>query len=209
MKLFERFDKVYLINLSHRKDRLVEFNKEIEKYNLGIYYRFEAINGKFHKKKYQTSLNDGEVGIILTNIEILKDAKKNDYKEILIIEDDCSFTEEILNIESYFKELPNDWKMLYFGGNHNTHIGVNSPKVINDKVIKLHHTYSAHFVVLKNDIFDELLFSLSLLNKQLDVIYAEIQKRHIVYSFYPAIAKQRADFSDIQNKQVDYNWLIK
>jgi hypothetical protein len=28
-------------------------------------------------------------------------------------------------------------------------------------------------------------------------------------TFYPALAKQIVDFSDIQNNIIDYNWLIK
>lgn len=209
MKLFERFDESYLINLSKRHDRLNKFDNEVIKYDLGDYSKFVAIDGNKVKEKYNTILLPGELGVILSNIEVLKDATKKGHKKILIMEDDCYFSDEVRSIDKFFEKLPSDWDMLYFGGNHNTHIGEKKPKIINDKVLKLHNTYSAHFVVIKSDIFEQLIFLLSMYNKQLDVVYSEIQKTHNVYCFYPAIAKQRKDFSDIQNKEMDYNWLIK
>lgn len=208
-KLFDNFDKTYLINLKNRPDRLKSFQEEVTKYDLGNYDVFTAINGKEIKNKPNSVLSDGEIGVILSNIEILKDAKEKKYKKILIVEDDCYFTDEVKKIHDYMKFLPNEWDMLYFGGNHNTHVGVGPPTIINEKVIKLHHTYAAHFVVIDSKMFDEILFLLSMFNKQLDVVYSDLQKKYNVYSFYPAIAKQKEGFSDIQNANVDYNWLIK
>jgi nucleoside-diphosphate-sugar epimerase len=83
------------------------------------------------------NLKSGEIGIIKSNLDIIKDAKKNNYKTILVIEDDCVFYDEIVNFEDYFNQLPNDWDMLYMGGNHNTHMGVNPPQQINEKIVKL------------------------------------------------------------------------
>ena len=34
MRLFDRFDKVYCINLDRRTDRMENFNNEVVKYNL-------------------------------------------------------------------------------------------------------------------------------------------------------------------------------
>jgi hypothetical protein len=95
------------------------------------------------------------------------------------------------------------------GGNHNVHMGVNPPIVINEKIIKLHSTYSTHFVGLKYNVFDHVEVLLERLVEPLDVSYIRLQRIFNVYSFYPAIAKQIVDFSDIQNYITDYNWLIK
>jgi glycosyl transferase family 25 len=210
MRLFDRFDKVYCINLDRRLDRLKNFNAQVEKYNLGNYTRISAFDGKILKiEDYKTNLKPGELGLILTNIEIINDAKKNNYKNILVIEDDCVFTDEIVNIENYFIRLPNDWDMLYMGGNHNTHMGIQKPIPINEKVVKLHSTYSTHFIGIKDTLFDHLEIILSKYEDPLDVSYVRLQKIFNVYSFYPAIAKQIVDFSDIQNNITDYNWLIK
>jgi len=210
MRLFDRFDKVYLVNLDRRPDRLENFKKQVEKYNLGNYERISAVDGlTINLFDFGNKLKSGELGLVLTNLQIIKDAKLKKYKNILILEDDCEFLDEVEKIEDYFKVLPSDWDMLYMGGNHNTHMGIKGPVVVNEKVIKLHSTYSTHFIGIKDTLFDHIEIILSKHQDPLDVSYVKLQKIFNVYSFYPAIAKQIVDFSDIQNSVTDYNWLIK
>lgn len=209
MKLFDRFDKVYCINLKRRPERLEEFRKEVEKYNLGNFEVFEAVDGNTIKNRRSDKLKPSEQGLIESNLLIIKECIKNNYNNILILEDDCTFTDEVLNLDDYFNKLPTDWDMLYMGGNHNIHMGITPPKIVNDKICKLHHTFSTHFVSIKNTLFTELEFILNVTIQPLDVTYLNLQKNKNVYSFYPAIAKQRIGFSDIQQKTMDYNWLIK
>ena len=209
MKLFDKFDKVYCINLDRRPDRLENFKKEVEKYNLGEFERFSAYDGKQLNLTNNHNLKPGEIGIIKSNLDIIKDAKKNNYKTILIIEDDCVFNDEIINFEDYFNLLPIDWHILYMGGNHNTHMGVRPPLIINDKVVKLHSTYSAHFVGIKSSVFDQIESLLEIGKQPLDVEYVKLQKIFNCYSFTPALTSQLVNFSDIQESTTDYNWLIK
>jgi len=210
MKLFERFDKVYCVNLEKRNDRLLKFETQVKDYDLGNFKKFVAYDGsKLDKTIYKTNLKSSELGLILSNLDIIKESIENGYQKILILEDDCYFTDEVKNIDSYFDFLPDDWDMLYMGGNHNTHVGCSPPKIINEKVIKLHNTFSTHFIGIKSTLFPVLMNVLSRYSDPLDVSYARIQKSFNVYSFYPAIAKQIVDYSDIQNKITDYNWLIK
>jgi len=99
--------------------------------------------------------------------------------------------------------------MIYFGGNHNLHWSNGVPNnIINDSVIKINHSFAIHCVAIKSYLFDEIIQMLSSYSQQIDVMYCELQKKYNVYSFYPAIAKQNVDFSDIQNKIVNYNYLI-
>lgn len=209
MKLFDRFDKVYCINLKRRPERLKEFQNEVVKHNLGNFEVFEAVDGNSIKTLRSDKLKLSEQGLIESNLKIIKDCIKNNFKNVLILEDDCIFDEQVKNLDKYFEKLPENWDMLYMGGNHNTHMGIKPPIVINDKICKLHHTYSTHFVAIKNTLFDELEFLLSVTNDPLDVTYTNLQKNKKVYSFYPAIVKQRVGYSDIQNGVRDYNWLIK
>jgi GR25 family glycosyltransferase involved in LPS biosynthesis len=210
MKLFDRFDKVYCINLDKRPDRLENFESQVKKYDLGNYTRISAVDGEsINVSEYTNTLKPGELGLILTNLEIVKDAKNNNYNTILILEDDCVFTDEIINIQEYFEKLPSDWEMLYMGGNHNTHVGMQGPIYVNEKVVRIHSTYTTHFVAIKNNLFDHLQVILSKYKEPLDISYVRLQKMFNSYSFYPAIAKQIEGFSDIQNKIIDYNWLIE
>jgi len=210
MKLFDRFDKVYCINLDRRPDRMESFQNQVDKYGLGKFERFSAYDrDNLDLSKYKTSLNPGAIGLILSNLEIILKSRMNQYKTIIILEDDCVFNDEIFNIDSYFEKLPTDWDLLYMGGNHNTHMGCQPPIQVNDKIIKLHNTFSTHFVGINERMFNIIESSLSDLTNPIDVIYSKLQKTHNVYSFTPAIALQLDGFSDIQMDNIDYNWLIK
>lgn len=204
MKLFEYFDKTYCINLKHREDRMLSFNNEVRKYDLGDYTRYDATLGSSIRKNIGSRLMDGEIGLIKTNIDILEESKKDNYNSILIIEDDCCFTDDVLNINELMKFVPDDWDMLYFGGNHNTHMGLNPPKQINEFVVKVYHTYTTHMVAIKSHLFETINLSLNKYENPIDVTYTELQKIYNVYCFYPSLAKQRPGFSDIQNTNVDY-----
>jgi GR25 family glycosyltransferase involved in LPS biosynthesis len=207
MKLFDRFDKTFLINLKKREDRLNEFITQVNHYNLGNFEIFEAVDGSLIENNYN-NLNNGEVGIIHSTINILEKSIENDYETILIIEDDCSFNDNIYNIDEYIKLLPDDWDFVYFGGNHNTHFGVTDFTRINEKVIRVFNTYSAHCVLIHKKMFKVLIEELSKFKRQSDVVYQTLQHKYNFYSFSPLIATQTPGFSNIQNKDVNYISLI-
>jgi hypothetical protein len=205
-KIFEYFDKTVCINLKRREDRRNFFSEQQKNLDLGRFTYFDAIDGKEVYSKYQTNLLPGELGVLISNKEIIKFAKNENLETILIVEDDCVFNNEIKNFNNLIDYIPEDWDMIYFGGNHSH---TNNNLRINDKVIKITNSFAIHCVAIKSTVFDEILKLLNNYDKQIDVLYCEIQKRHNVYCFYPSIAKQKIDFSDIQNRIVDYNYLIK
>jgi len=209
MKLTDFFDKTFCINLDRRKDRWEECLAEFNKYNLTNVERFNAIDGKDLRQIKSGFVTPSRLALVLTNIKILEKAIQENYETILILEDDVEFTDEVNNISEYFKFLPKDWDMLYFGGNHNTHMKILPPKIVNEKVCKLHNTYSTHCVAINKKTFTTILNRLRKCDNALDVIYVELQSTLNVYSFYPMIATQRVSFSDIENKITDYKWLIK
>lgn len=210
MKLFDRFDEAFCINLDRRPDRLTNFDNQVKKLGLGDYTRVSAIDGELLVGvPNRNGLLNGELGLILTLEKIITKAIENSYETILIMEDDCLFSEEILNLESYFEQLPLNWDLLYMGGNHNLHVGAAHPIKVDRNLLKLHHTFSAHFVGIKKTVFHLLKNMLATKSEQIDVSLAKIQKTHHAYCFFPTMVKQYSTYSDIQNKLIDYNWLIK
>jgi hypothetical protein len=108
----------------------------------------------------------------------------------------------------YIDKVPDDWDMIYFGANHNYHMGMKTLEV-NDKCIKLNHSYSAHCVLMKSHVFDELIFLIQNFTIENDVMMANLQKKYNAYSSLETLTSQIVSFSDIQNEIMDYNWLIK
>jgi GR25 family glycosyltransferase involved in LPS biosynthesis len=207
-KFFENFDRVVCINLPHRVDRKIDFVTQCEKYDLGKFDFFNAFNGNNLENK--NPISNGNFGLILSNIEILKQAKKDNLNNILIIEDDCAFNDKIQIIDEYLKMLPDDWDMFYIGGNHNIGWkGTSHPIYINDKIVKLHYTFTTHFVAINNKIFNIVIDRLSKFQEPIDVIYTTIQKDFNVYCTKDIIATQKEGYSDIENKVVNYSNMIK
>ena len=204
------FDKIYCINLDRRPDRWEHFLNQSKKFNVPNFERVSAIDGTLiDVSKYNTNLNNGEIGLVLTTIGIFEDSIKNNYENILILEDDCVFEDEMKNVDLFFQNLPENWDMIYFGGNHNTHGGYEQPQIVNDFVKKVLYTYSSHMVGFNKKIFNKILSLMKTYQFQVDIVYSRLQKENNCYTFYPRLSTQLVDYSDIQNKITDYNWLIK
>jgi GR25 family glycosyltransferase involved in LPS biosynthesis len=209
MKITDLFDKTFCINLERRSDRWDECMSEFNKFGLTNINKFIAVDGKDLPQVKSGFVTPSRLALVLTNIKILEEAIENNYNSILILEDDIEFTDLVNDIGDFYKMLPEDWDMLYFGGNHNTHMGIKPPIIINEKVSKLHYTFSTHCVAINKSAFVKIYDRLKKCDNALDVIYVELQNTLNVYSFYPMIATQRVSFSDIENMVTDYKWLIK
>jgi GR25 family glycosyltransferase involved in LPS biosynthesis len=199
------FDKVYCVNLERRTDRWEKVTNTFKEFNFDDVERFEAIDGKkldLTNVPHNSSLLAGELGLLETNINIIKEAQEKNYGSILILEDDVVFTDEMRQLETYMAALPPDWDMLFLGGNH---IYGEPPLIVNDKVLKLNKTYATHCIAIKNTLFEPILGITKKRQKPIDVYYGELQPIFNVYGFTPNLAIQTVEFSDIQNKMVDYN----
>jgi GR25 family glycosyltransferase involved in LPS biosynthesis len=130
------FDKIYVLNLEKHNDRKKYMLNEFKKYNINNYKFWSAINGnddkyiddfwdKYSKipfTKREKNLGRKLIGSkgVLANLlsvrDIIIDAKKNNYKKILFLEDDVifhkNFNEEFTRITS---KISNNWKILYLG----------------------------------------------------------------------------------------------
>lgn len=197
------FDKIYCINLEHRKDRWEKCQEYFNKYNL-VVERFNGVNGKNVIDDIRKNvLLDGEIGILLTHIEIIKEAKDKGYKSIFIFEDDVEFIEgfdEMFSVIS--KQIPDNFDFLYLGGNN-----IQGSTKITTNIHKIYHTYAIQSFGIKNTMFDYILENLPNYTKQIDVFYAELHSKTNSYIIKPHLCWQRADYSDIQGGFMDYNFL--
>lgn len=198
------FDKIYVINLDKREDRFLKFKDELEKFGIEHVERFSAIDGS--TVTTNSKLLSGEIGVLMSHLEIVKQAKEQNLENILILEDDVFFTEEILKLDEYMNLVPNDWDFIYFGGNH--HYGP-PPIILNDKIIKLNYTVALHCVGINKTLFDTIIAMLPKMGKQVDAYYADLHSLYNAYGFKPNMAKQIAGFSDIQNRYVDYSGFFR
>jgi len=196
------FSKIYCVNLDKRPNRWEQAKIEFEKHNLEV-ERFSATDGC--SIKIQSNIPRGALGCSSSHMNIIKKAQDENLDKVLIFEDDVVFIENLQKrFEECYNELPENWDMFYFGGNHNNkHQLYNFSKNLR----KIGNTYSTHAYAIRNTIYDLAISRVSGFKQEVDVCYAQIQKERNCYVCWPHLAWQRPGFSDVMGTNVNYHFL--
>jgi GR25 family glycosyltransferase involved in LPS biosynthesis len=203
------FDCVYVINLKRRADRLDHITNELRKINT-TFKLIEAVDGNDVECNLKVGNGwnyKGVTGCAYSHKKVFIDALANNYKQIIVVEDDNIFADNFNELfQSFIKQVPDNWDMLYFGGNHQA-----KTKAININVERLVHTYTTNCYAIRCSIIPDLLKYLPENTRELtmpiDVLLTSIQKKGACYSHKPHICWQLGDFSDIENKQQEISYL--
>ncbi len=224
MNLNSYFDKIICINLDRRKDRWAESFKQFRKAGLTV-ERYSAVNGNPMQWKHVRSKNEPHdwvdskfepvAGCMASHINIWKMAKDNGWKNVLIIEDDCDFIEQLQTVfNQRINEVPNDWDLLYFGGIHETRNGVYVPTKISNHIYKAKRMITTTCYAIKDTCYDlainTVLADEPWFHTAVDgYLGAYVQSQCNTYAFHPPLAWQRPSFSDIVKDHRDYSDMMK
>jgi GR25 family glycosyltransferase involved in LPS biosynthesis len=187
VSLDKYFDRIVVINVQRRTDRLAQFNEEAKKIGFGFEIHY-AIDGK-------------EVGIDpivagrLSHIEVLKSIK--DDERVLICEDDALFREDFNEaLDSYMAELPKDWDIFYLGAIKNETQPVNKYWV---KQVVSTGTQAYCVNPAKRDLFIQIAEEF---DQWIDVAYRLWADRTKAYIAHPNLVIQHDGFSDLRGELV-------
>lgn len=207
-KLHEYFKKTYLINLDRRVDRLESVTKRCDELGI-VFEKVSAIDGKTEKidiinPSYYWS--SSAAALSKTFLNKIIEARDNSIESILFLEDDVEFHPNIHEVlDMYMKDIPKDWEMIYFGGNHN----IETTPMSNHKHIHIcNKTYTTHCYAIHNSVYDIIIKELSIFDNPVDLKFGTvIHPRGKSYVFRPHLAYQIEDYSDIIDKNVNYTFL--
>lgn len=201
MPLNNFFDHIYCINLDKRTDKWAACQEEFARIGLTDVERFSAIDGR--RVDVESNLLPGEVGIILSNLAVLRHAQSNKYEKILILEDDVQFSDTFVrDWNAWHKEIPDDWEMLYLGGNL---VGW-QPSPVSHHVHHGKNLFAIHALGLRSSTFSSMISAIDL-NTPVDVTYGHQSHNFNSYLMVPRMAWQRPGRSDIQEQYVNYIFL--
>ena len=193
----ELIEKVVYINLEKRTDRLEQIQKELSIFPPEKVQRFNAIS---HEK--------GAIGCFMSHIAVLEVAISQNWKNVLIVEDDMqwsNFSEVILR-----SLLSQPYDVIGLGGtfvkyNKDTYkasfFSTATAYVISN------HYYSVLLENFKQGC-QKLIQSYEPPKYALDRYWQQIQARDNWYIIMPPICIQRPSYSDIEKKDVDYTELF-
>lgn len=193
----------FYINLENRPDRREHAEQELPKIGLKNPQRFEAIQ-----------MEIGAIGCSLSHLKCLEIAKENNWDHILICEDDIVFLKPELFIQQMnsFLENNEDWDVVFLGG-HNQQQYI----YIDDSCVQVHKCQTTTGYLVKSHYYDTLIHTMK---EGVDMFIKEPHNFHIYavdkywfrlqeidkwYLIIPLTVTQKEDYSDIENKNVNYS----
>jgi GR25 family glycosyltransferase involved in LPS biosynthesis len=203
--LNDYFDKIYCINLDDRKDRWESCQTKFNNYKLNV-ERISAIKGSDLNLDWPPEIKEGAVGCSLSHLFAMKMAKHLNLNNYLVLEDDIEFDENFNEkfSEIYNNQVPNNWDMLYLGGQH--FHGMNLQQIA-ENVFKCEYTLTTHSFAVKNTVYDLFIDKLIDITKPCDVHFAQSHRTINAYVIVPHLTWQGESYSDVQNANVDYTFL--
>ena len=202
MNAFDFFDEIYCINLDERTDRWQHAQQEFMKAGiLDKVKRFSAIRDE-----------DGRIGIIKSNLAIVKMAKEKKLKNVLVFEDDFEFIVDNPQkvLQDTINQIGNNkWYLFYLGAN--THQKLLK---IKPNLILLKNAFAVHSMTYSNLMYDifirkyDGIKTIKNFNDILDVYLAQqIQEKYICLMTNPMMTTQMNSYSDIEKRVVNYDFI--
>lgn len=200
----ELLEHTLFINLDYRTDRLEHVLEELKKMNI-IGERFSAIKTE-----------SGNIGCTLSHIKCIEIAKKRLYPFVFICEDDINFTNKsvfIENLAKFYQLYKNGlkWDVLIVGGNTCPPF-----QPITDFCVRTFNVQTTTGYIVQNHYYDKLINNfkegLQMLirepqNKKqyaIDIYWKQLQSIDNWFITVPLTVNQYYDYSDIEEKVVDY-----
>lgn len=206
-KVKDLVDQIYIINMDKDVNRMKNLKKKMN--NLGLTYkRITGVDGKKIYKNYNTTLKPGQLGCLLSHQNILKDAIKNNYNNILVLEDDILFHKDFHNQFNlkykYLIENEKNYDLLYLGASqkHNwKNINLNNHYYESKK---LDGTFA---MIINKSLFDSILKETNKLEKPIDrILYYYFQEQRKSFCFHPNIITANvAEISNTDNRKRNIN----
>lgn len=196
------FDKIYLINLDKRPDRLAEASDQlrmagihkwhriagvdigvenIDKYDLSTIRNFHIGNVTDEQRKKYIAAS---IGVRKAHLNCVLDAKANGYKKILIFEDDIVVHPKLNNL--FYNSLclcGENWDLLYLGGDYR-------PNNV---------TFQMSSYALRSPIYDYIIDNMEASGLEDDYFFIEhLQKKFRALRIEPSLVHQHKRDTDIQ-----------
>lgn len=150
MQLFEHFERVYIVSLPERTDRRKDIAKELHR--LG--YRVDGVHIRYFdaiRPEDQGNFPSiGARGCYLSHLNILKEAIRDELHNVLVLEDDVSFSPHWHDMPNHLLDplVTQPWHFAYFG--HNEDIDSATPTLSQvESPIATTHCYGVNQSVMK------------------------------------------------------------
>ena len=191
MKINEFFDKVVVINLDRRTDRMEKLDLQLKELDIQ-YKRFSAVDA--------IKLNiDPIVAGLRSHLQVIKD---NIGRRVLVLEDDAYFVDNFNEkFEKVMQTLPEDWDIFY--------LGALVPKDVGQINMVNRHwglqvlTTGTQAYCIKPEMQYYFTSRLEDYNSYIDIGLRDFAKGYKPYITQPNLVTQFPSYSDLRLKEVN------
>lgn len=184
LEIAQAIDKIYCINLDSRTDRWQE-----------VTARFEVVGIADYVTRVSAFMDvDPRIGCQRSHVQCVKDAIENNFKNILIFEDDVQFVEtNVPNFSEIVSFLQNNkkWELFYLGGSPMYPAWDKKGNIFRSRF------YHTHAYIINRRAFAKILRC----GLPIDVW---LSLNTISFGVYPVYAVQGASYSDIRKQDLSH-----
>jgi len=182
-------EHIFVKNLRRRNDRREFMAEQMQR--LGLAYTFLDVADDKGTKLSATWWN------ALNGLTAIRYAKAARLKTVLVLDDDCLFTDNFHNdLARLWPLMPSEWDLVSFG------------EIYGDRtetapgIVKSTNSWGGHASLIKETIYDLLLEHVRGDTWADEEINLRLKSHINFYAFSPYLITQRADFSDLKNQYV-------
>jgi glycosyl transferase family 25 len=204
MSIDRLFSKTVCINLDRRPDRWHRMEARFSGLGMKSVERFPAVDGREARLPTAWAGMEGAYGCLLSHLAVVAAASADGAESLMIFEDDVEFAPDLAErFAPAFRELPDDWWVIYLGGFHRR-----PPVRVGGTLARATHTLSTMAYALRRPAFDTLLAFDSTRAEAIDTRLARLQAERVCHCVLENLAWPDCDFSDIQGA-ITNHWYIK
>ena len=229
------FDHVFVINLRQREDRWIKCKDRLKKFGIHNAEHYYGINGDILKPLADENVlvkrTPNYLGCLISHLDIIWQAKHNNWSNVLIMEDDNLFYKNLIpSFHDIIVDLENkhkDWDCILFShatfdGQYNYEKEKNGEMRYNTTIKKYdsplqpaHNSWGCNFYAVNAKFYDVILdyykdnFEWELDRFFLDKIQPYPEKYKILISYPQLSIQNHNDFSDnFKGKHANWNNFI-
>jgi len=219
MNAFNFFEKIYLINLEERQDRLEKSLINFNNYGIDNFERVDGIKIRKENYPYLEDREKCQLGCALSFYKTIEKAYEKKFNSILIFEDDFEFIHSKDDTNLFLKKsidnLPPDWDIFYLGANIMYDYSSCPIEKFSDNLLKVNSAYCCHAISFSNraiskilEIFPDESIFIEKMNdyKAIDIFLANhFCFNNLCFLSSEILCSQSPGFSSIENCMTDYS----
>jgi hypothetical protein len=202
----EFFDRVVVINLARRPERMERFVQNLRGWPFAAPRRFEAIDGLSSPPPPCWDKGPGAWGCLLSHRAVLDAAIADEIKSLFVLEDDAFLAPDFpALIDQFLNRVPGDWDCLMLGAEH-----LRPPIPVGDGVLRCVASNRSHAYAVRGPFMKILSqFWSQTTNDHCDVVLSSLMRHFKAYAPDPLLIGQDAGHSDVTDRREHLRFLAE